>query len=340
MHLYAIINNKLQTLGELTHRVDDKLLTCEYNHIRNKVDCVSIYTVGSNPANTLYAELGKHNILGAMDCLFLELQSKLVDDPQHKLYEQYRNNQIIIPVVKRQIDMCDTCDRKMISITNKSKLLCEKCGSEKNLISTFSYEHASTNLNTSTRPKDYSTVKQCQKWLHLLQGRGEMNIPDEDYARIRDYVKSYCIRAGNIALGIVRQIKCEQMRKWLKLCKLTKYNKHIPLLRRRITRELGAEVMPPQFTFEEEKKILADWQRISPTYSRIYKEMKNQKKNNSTNIPYYPICILCIVKSNWESDPRVELLTDCVHKQSRNTMRMRLKCWKQTCKELGYKPGL
>lgn len=346
-HLYAVVNNKLDALYRLALKTKINKLITECERIRNKLMCIAVYAVGDLPAKTLRIELNKHNILGLMDCLFLDIQEAISEIPEDKLingdvpnrilYRKYRNGKIKNPVIKEPVDICKDCDRKMISITNKSKLLCEGCGEEREIISTFCYELAAINVSKTTCPKDYSTVKQCQKWLHLLQGRGDLNISDEDYNCIRDRVKQFCLRDGKVALGIVRQIRCEQIRKWLKLCKLTKYNRFIPLLRRRITRELGAEVIPPQFNFEEEKIILADWLKLSPVYSQIYKKMKKQKNNNSTNIPYYPICILRIVKTRWAGDPRIELLDDCVHKQSHDTMSLRYKCWKKTCELLNYK---
>jgi len=182
--------------------------------------------------------------------------------------------------------------------------------------------------------KEYCTATHCQIWLNHLQGKDMVVISDQNLAKLIGRATVKCSVANIFQPNLIPSIKCDEIREWLKQFGITHLNKYVPSLHRLITRELGREIIPPQFTVEEERKILNEWNRVSDTYQKMYREMKQISKSK-TNNPYYPICILFIVETLFEGDLRVLRLRDYINKQAFETMELRKKCWAATLDLLG-----
>jgi hypothetical protein len=330
INLHNKISRKLKILVELSGK-----FRARAEELQNRFYLVCANSLDNDDGTNMRIELGKSNLLFEMDKLALEIQEQGNIDQEG--WKRYSDIKIRLYKIVDDITQCD-CGSTMSKQNNVSKLVCSNCGWEKSIISIFRTEANNTSTSKTTRPKDYSISKHCGKWLEQLQGRGVLNIKEVDYKKMVAYFKKSCSNhRGDLMVGMIKKIKCEQIRQWFKDIKLTKYNKLIPLIRRTITKELGYELKPPQFSYEEEQKILSDWERIAPVYCKIYDQVKNKKRVGRTNSPYYPICILLIVKSRWPRDHRIAGLRDCVHIQSDTTMNLRIKCWKQMCKIIGYK---
>lgn len=252
--------------------------------------------------------------------------------------------QIINEVNKIFIDLscpdkekiCPTCAVPLISVIDGE--CCDQCGYIEQLQPLYYGEKL---LKKPSKSKENSVDNYCYDWLILLQGKGISNIPLEVITCLVNEAKNFCantqFKGENVNYMLVRNIRCVDIRNWLSKHKYTKYNKFISYIHMRITRELGFEVRPPQFTAEEEHIILSDWKYLSETYCLEYKKIKDKNDKKKNNNPYYPVCIFFIVKKRFR-DERANRLEDYIHKQSNETYRLRLQCWEKTCNLLKYNP--
>lgn len=253
-------------------------------------------------------------------------------------------SQVITEVNKIFIDLscpekeklCPSC-MILLNITTDGEY-CEQCGYIEQLQPLYYGEKL---LKKPSKSKENSVDNYCYDWLILLQGKGISNIPLEVITCLVSEAKNFCtnsqFRGESVNYMLVRNIRCIDIRNWLSKYKFTKYNKFISYIHMRITRELGYEVRPPQFTAEEEHIILSDWKYLSETYCREYKHLKDKNDKKKNNNPYYPVCIFFIVKKRFR-DERSNRLEDYIHKQSNETYRLRLQCWEKTCNILKYNP--
>lgn len=252
----------------------------------------------------------------------------------------YYSPQIIIEVNKITIDLsspdkeriCPACALVLISVNGGD--CCDQCGYIEPSQPLFYGEKV---LKKPSKSKENSVDNYCYDWLILLQGKGISNVPLEVITQLLVEARNFCTNESRINFMLVRNIRCADIRNWLSKYKFTKYNKFISYIHMRITRELGYEVRPPQFTAEEEHIILSDWKYLSETYCREYKKLKEKNNKKKNNNPYYPVCIFFIVKRRFR-DERANRLEEYVHKQSNETFRLRLQCWEKTCGLLGYNP--
>lgn len=240
------------------------------------------------------------------------------------------NENINAIICDKRIEYKCDCGVMQFSVTRTAvssggnKLACAKCGE---------YKLISITEDIKTETKDYSTVAHCQIWLNRLQGKDCILLSDENRDSLITRAKRKCTVAGRFQFNLVSMITCEEIREWLRDASLTHYNKNIATIRRIITRELGREIIPPQFTMEEEKNILDEWNRVAECYQANYRIMKNSAKHK-TNNPYYPICIYFIVARLFPCDFRVAQLYEYIHRQSLETMELRKRCWDRTIEQL------
>ena len=203
--------------------------------------------------------------------------------------------QIITEVNKIFIDLscpdkeklCPAC-AILLMVTSDGEY-CNQCGYIEQLQPLYYGEKL---LKKPSKSKENSVDNYCYDWLILLQGKGISNIPLEVITCLANEAKNFCtnsqFRGETVNFMLVRNIRCIDIRNWLSKHKFTKYNKFISYIHMRITRELGYEVRPPQFTAEEEHIILSDWKYLSETYCREYKLLKDKNDKKKNNNPYYP----------------------------------------------------
>jgi hypothetical protein len=221
---------------------------------------------------------------------------------------------------------CEMCKGELL--VKSGNAICELCGFNKNIGQVYYGSNAQKKQYKSRETMDHY----CEMWLEHLQGKGVFNLPTEIYNKLLESANTKCRGMPQY----VNEIKCIDIRRWLYQLKSSKYNKYIPAIHHRITRDLGNEISPPQFTEEEKQIIIRDWKYLATTYCQEYKKLKPRSNKKRNNIPYYPICILFIVSKRFADEERVKQFETYVHKQSSDTYRLRLQCWEETCRILNY----
>ena len=136
-------------------------------------------------------------------------------------------------------------------------------------------------------------------------------------------------------------MKCKQIREWLKDYKLTtKWNDHAPLIRKVITSLHGESITPPQLTKEEEEEILIDFSYDMQLYEELSKQndiLHLIDKDKIKNKPYYPFGLLKVLCRILKDDRRLKGLIECIHFQSNQTNVKNDKIHKIICQIRGKK---
>lgn len=241
-----------------------------------------------------------------------------------RMFEIYEENVISFPIKLKSITDCE-CGSKMIIDTSTSNKICETCGCEVYLPGTLFEEpqHHNNQNPLTNRNKRYDSNRHCERWIKQIQGTEDISGPafNKVIERLdRRAVKEYT-RDGR--LRSMEGMKCAQIREWLKEYKLTtKWNDHVPLLRKTITGLHGKAVSPPQLTKEEEEDILMDFSLDMNLYEELAKKKEILQlidKNKIKNKPFYPFGLLKVLCQKLKGDPRLQGLIESIHFQSQPT---------------------
>lgn len=261
--------------------------------------------------------LTTHGIISRLNVLAKKFP-RAVQAEFNKIQLQFNNMQ--------DLTLCEICGNKLVA--KITSITCEYCGFSKMVDQVYCAAGSQKKQHKSRETMDHY----CEIWLEHLQGRGIFTVPPSIYDRLLDMATVKCRGMPQY----VNDIKCIDIRRWLNQLEAAKYNKFIPSIHRRITKDLGNEIIPPQFTEEEKQVIISDWKFLSATYCQEYKKLKPRSNKKRNNMPYYPVCIFFIISKRFTDDIRVKQFETYVYKQSSDTYRLRLQCWEETCKILNY----
>jgi hypothetical protein len=258
-----------------------------------------------------------------------------ISDTIQKLQENYEDNSITIVIKSKPINNCDQCGAKMNVYPNNSEMRCDGCGNTITLPGTvFEDSQFYNQQGQCTKHKKYDPNRHCERWVNQIQARENSTIP----SRVIDRVNKKAIQeyTRNGKLRPMNDMKCHQVRKWLKEEGLATYNDHAALIRKIITGLNGDSIIPPQLTVEESQELLMHFSRAMDIYERVSKRediLQLLGKNKIRNKFYYPYGLLKILCAKMRRDPRLPGLLECIHIQSTNTITKNDKIWKEVCKE-------
>jgi ribosomal protein S27E len=237
-------------------------------------------------------------------------------------YESSTISQTISNIVYNR---CEECNNEMTVFSNRSEIVCVKCGVTTKLYGTvFEDEQFYYQEGQRTKHVSYDPSKHCRFWIERIQGRESKEIP----ASVIDAVKK-CIKYNNIRNR--EDITCKEIRKYLSQTKNSKYNEHVPLIRKLITGE-----PLHQLTDKEVQLITIYFDKVI----RVYDEIKPNKKSN---VLYHPFLIYKLIEHIIATKPRAELRTSkdrlyhilsYIHLQSRETLIENDKIWKRICEKI------
>lgn len=217
----------------------------------------------------IFRKLKKHIKSNGVD---LSLNSK-ASDPEQMQFESdiseltklYENSSVNKNIKEISYESCDRCHNKMTIIPNNSELICENCGITKSLYGTvFEDDQFYYQEGQRTKHGNYDPTKHCRIWVERIQARETTDIP----MKVIESVKK-CISRDRIR--DVKRINCSQIRKYLQQTHNSKYNEHIPLIRKLIT-----GIVPPQLTDHELQLINIYFDKVI----RIFDEVKPAGKTN------------------------------------------------------------
>jgi hypothetical protein len=223
-----------------------------------------------------------------------------------------------------------------------SELRCYKCGVTITLHGTIFDDTQYYNQQGQTSShKKYDDKGHYRKHSNEIQAKGNITIVDEhldqiDKCALRDYTKNGKLRRMD-------NMRCAQVRRWLKETGRTEYNRKVPTIRKLITGRHGKSIVPPQLTVEEDNDFLADFSQIMIHYVEVVKDpeiLRKIGKSKVHNKPYYPYIIFKIYLKRLHHDKRLWGLLECIHLQSDTTLVRNDIIWEGICKRMkgsGYK---
>lgn len=264
----------------------------------------------------------KENFISKLDRIIQNLKKSINDNIDklilHEIYTilKFYNNSTIIKKIKEIVYEICTCSNKMEIDSVSSTIICKNCGLTKELYGTV-FEDDQFYCQEGQRIKHgtYEPTKHCRFWVERIQGMKTTDIPNE----VIDAIKKCIIRDK---IKNRNYINCAQIRKYLGQTHNSKYNEHVPLIRKLIT-----GISPPQLTDYEMQLIHIYFDKVI----HIFDEIKPPKK---TNCPYHPYFIYKIIEQilNKSCDRirRLKILA-CIHLQSRETLICNDVIWLPIC---------
>jgi hypothetical protein len=190
---------------------------------------------------------------------------------------------------------------------------------------------------TASKHKNYKYNVHCEKWLNQIQSRENKDIPTEVIDAVyrlacRDYTRSGRVRS-------MVNMRCSEVRAWLKQIGATRFNNNAALIRRMVTARNGAAVIPPQLTMEETSDVLYDFSQAMDLYETLDNEkevLAELGKTEVGNKPYYPYGLMKILLKRLPPGQRRDKLIECIHLQTDTTLKRHDRLWRQICERLSW----
>jgi hypothetical protein len=279
--------------------------------------------------NRYQSFIRNENFISKMDKIFIVLKktihdSKLVSDKTfiHATYaiiKIYNNSTINKNIKEIVYENCTECKSKMEVDSAASELYCKNCGACQKLYGTvFEDDQFYYQEGQRTKHATYDPAKHCRFWVERIQARETTEIPEPVIQSIRE-----CIACDKITNK--NRITCIQIRKYLRRTHNTKYNEHVPLIRKLIT-----GIVPPQLTDHEMQLINIYFDKVI----HIFDDIKPPEK---TNCPYHPYFIYKIIEQILKKKIhriRKGKILACIHLQSCSTLVTNDQLWDPICSRI------
>jgi hypothetical protein len=278
---------------------------------------------------------------GISDQLFSKLSFTETIKEFSSIYEENRPD--LPGLTIKNNDSCPQCKENLVLFPDDSEKRCEKCGYIDSLPGTLFEDSQFYNQQIPcAKHKKHSFGVHCAKWLYQIQSKENKIIPPNaieilNQRAIKEYTRMGTKRS-------MADMKCRQIRAWLKTANLAKLNNHAPLIRKIITGLNGDPVSPPQLSVEEEQKILSDFDAAIKAFDKLSKReevLRIFNKSAIRNKLYYPFFLLKILIHKFKNDYRLYGLIECIHFQSTSTLTKDDLLWQKICTEMGgytYEP--
>ena len=332
------LNNKLDE--KIDNKLDEKIDNKLDENRDNKLDENRDNKLDENREKyLLYIKfINKENFLGKLNRIYNKClrvnKNYIVNDIKLKQYfNNFNKLNININYEEKTNLKCNSCNSEMIISTRISEKICNSCGFTEPLFGVISSEeqvYGGNNEAQKQKHGKYDPTKHCKYWLDCIQAEEKKEIPDKIIKKLLFRIKQDS--------QIISNISCEMYRKYLKDIGQTRYNDHVPLIRKKIS-----GISPPQLTDTEKKLVSMYFTKIVHIFNRIKPDIQS---NNKSNCPYHPYFIYKIIehllKDQTQKIKRKEILS-CIHLQSRETLIDNDNIMLLICKyipEITYKPTI
>ena len=320
---YHLSNSDNKTILTIKEKIDSISNTYELGSInilseyyQNKNDAEIKINSYNNYMNFITLE----NILGDIKRIYLickKIQKKYDIAEVEEPFNKYDISNVNIKYSHEYNNICK-CGNLFKIESKTSEFICYNCGNTEKLYGViFEDDHFFYQEGQRTKHGKYDPIKHCKFWLDRIQAKENTEIPKHVLNTI---IK--CIKQDNLWIN---EIKCSDIRKYLKISKLTSYNNHIPLILKKIT---GYE--PPQLTDYERKLVYVNFSKVIPIYNRI----KPDEKHSSPYNPFFIYKILEQILTSKEQLTRKKNILSCIHLQSRETLIENDNTWELICAEI------
>jgi hypothetical protein len=299
------------------------------NNYRQTADSTEKHDI-SREKNAYFSKyqsfIRKENFLSKLDRIMNTIKKNMINRDLDKnilqniynIIKTYNNSTINNNIREVVYEICN-CESKMDIDANTSTLICKKCGLTKELYGTvFEDEQFYYQEGQRTKHGTYDPSKHCRFWVERIQARETTEIPDSVIKSVKQCIIRDKIKNKN-------QITCNQIRTYLRTSHNSKYNEHVPLIRKLIT-----GISPPQLTDYEMQLIHIYFDKVI----HIFDEIKPPEK---TNCPYHPYFIYKIIEQiltkGVDVMRKLKILA-CIHLQSRETLVDNDRLWAPICSRI------
>lgn len=263
--------------------------------------------------------VNKENVLEILERLYIKCKKILAlaeFDISNKEYkntiEGFEKDIVNIKLEEKLESTCPSCGFDLVINGKTSEKLCtnNNCGYMEYVYGTVVEDDQGSGQESCKKKKSrYDPAKHCKYWLNCIHGEEKIN---EDKLRAVVHKLVNRLRQDGQIPGTMT---CEMYRCYLKEIGETKFNDHIPRIRKEIS---GIE--PKRLTENEKKMVPILFRNIVRIFNKI---MPHIKEVDKPNCPYHPYFIYKIIE-NLLSDPsnkkRKEEILSCIHLQGRETM--------------------
>lgn len=293
-----------------------------YRHVDDETKKLELAHEKEFYFNKYQSFIRKENFISKLDRLMQNVKKYITETIDKNIIQEiytilklYNNSTINKNIKEVVYEMC-ICSTKMDIDPIESTLICRNCGLIKELYGTvFEDEQFYYQEGNRTKHGTYDPSKHCRFWVERIQARETTEIPETVIEAVRK-----CISRDKVKNK--HHINCTQIRKYLRQSHNSKYNEHVPLIRKLIT-----GISPPQLTDYEMQLIHIYFDKVI----HIFDEIKPPKK---TNCPYHPYFIYKIIEQliNDKTDRIRKLkILSCIHLQSRETLICNDSIWSPIC---------
>lgn len=327
-----LLDHHCSTYKKLVDKINNIPEFKNFLNLNNNINLENFLIINSKFSYTEYSNSNISNNIP--NDILLKLSFK---ETIEKFIELYDENKIVFQVKLKIINECE-CGSKMIMNSTTSYKVCEGCGYEIYMPGTvFDDSQFYNQQGQCSKHKKYDSNRHCDRWIKQIQATEDISgalfnevVDKLDKRAIKEYTKDGKLRS-------MKNMKCKQIREWLKDYRLTtKWNDHAPLLRKAVTALHGEAVVPPQLTKEEEEDILIDFSCDMNLYEELSKQEKILQlidKKKIKNKPYYPFGLLKVLCQKLKNDSRLMGLIECIHFQSSQTNVKNDKIYKVICEK-------
>lgn len=335
-------------VGVLEDIVDSHRKNKTFNQFLKSGETTAADTTESPSTSVMLAKIfaPKNDKHFSRECFYAKFMMMVQNYESYAISEKPRLSE------QAPLSRCDAvigeekCTGRMTVHPVDSEMRCDVCGNTVTLEGTVFEDCQFYNQQgRSSRHKRYDFRKHGAKWLDQLQGNESKTFPEGDIALVNEYMRNQYSRGG--VKRPMTDMTCAGMRECLKTLGLTKYNQHVPLLRKIITGLNGKAVSPEQLTSRESQLVMAMLTRAMELFEEIKEETLDHSTGSTemSNRPYYPYMmfkiILIVIKGN---RARINRILENIHLQSDSTLLKHDVIWKQICDRsrrgdrLVYKP--
>lgn len=214
-----------------------------------------------------------------------------------------------------QWDICDTCNIEMIAMEKEGAQSCPQCANSVMMVDmTFRAVPFSHPINAPKSRGSYEKLSYMEKWMRMVSGEMNSEIPDEDWGTIYQ-------EAINRRWSVVDR---PMVRKLLKDLGFVKYYD----LTHMITNELNG-VPLVKFTNEEKKTLIAMFHEANELFDKCPYEVKRRSSFISYPYFFYQACKLAGYEQCLDAFP---LLSGTAHKKHHDQI------WKWICENKTTEP--
>ena len=249
-------------------------------------------------------------------CMLIRRTYTIASGELTEAFYKYDEAPLDIKAISKVQSLC-ACGYSSTIEAKTSEMIC-KCGAVEKLLGVV-FEDDQFFYQEGQRIKHgkYDPTKHCKFWVDRIQAKENTEIPDDLIKSIKKLILRDKIWHESLT--------CADVRMYLKELKKTKFNDHVPLIRKIIT-----NIDPEQLTDYELKLIYMYFNLVMQIFNKT-------KTEDISNSPYHPFFVYKIIEQILKKpEERVRKcnILSCIHLQAPGTLINHDLIWAPICAQI------